>query len=59
VNTDSVVFLINSGTIQVTNGGQAIDWAAITSKSNRLDNLAGGLITAVGEDAVRPAPTAS
>ena len=54
VNTDSVVFLTNSGTIQVTNGGQAIDWAAITSKSNRLDNLAGGLITAVGEDAVRP-----
>ena len=53
VNTDSVVFLTNSGTIQVTNGGQAIDWAAITSKSNTLNNLAGGIITAVGDDAVR------
>lgn len=53
VNTNSSVSLINSGTIQVTNGGQAIDWAAITSKSNSLTNQAGGVITAVGDDAVR------
>ena len=54
VNTDSAVSLINSGTIQVTAGGQAIDWAAITSKSNMLTNQGTGIITAVGEDAVRP-----
>jgi hypothetical protein len=54
VNTDSTVSLTNSGTIQVTAGGQAIDWAAITTKSNILNNLVGGVITAVGDDAVRP-----
>ncbi len=53
VNTNSAVSLTNNGTIQVTNGGQAIDWAAITSKSNVLTNQATGIITAVGEDAVR------
>lgn len=54
VNTNSAVSLINSGIIEVVNGGQAIDWAAITSKSNTLTNLAGGVIRAVAEDAVRP-----
>jgi len=54
VNTNSSVLLTNSGTIRVTNGGQAIDWAAITSKSNVLNNQASGVISAVGEDAVRP-----
>jgi len=54
VNTNSSVSLTNSGTIRVTNGGQAIDWAAITSASNTLINQLGGVITAVGEDAVRP-----
>ena len=54
VNTNSSVLLTNSGTIRVTNGGQAIDWAAITSRNNVLNNLAGGMISAVGEDAVRP-----
>lgn len=55
VNTAaSSVWLTNSGTIEVTAGGQAIDWAAITTGSNRLDNLAGGVISAVGDDAVRP-----
>src|SRR5258708_2114790 len=54
VNTNSAVSLINSGTIRVTAGGQAIDWAAITSKTNTLTNLSTGIISAVGEDAVRP-----
>lgn len=54
VNTDSAVSLINSGTIRVTAGGQAIDWAAITTRSNSLNNQSGGVISAVGEDAVRP-----
>lgn len=54
VNTDSTVSLFNSGTIQVTAGGQAIDWAAITTKNNLLTNLGTGVISAVGEDAVRP-----
>ncbi len=54
VNTaGSSVLLTNSGTIQVTNGGQALDWAAITTGSNELRNLSGGLIHARGEDAVR------
>ena len=52
-HADEAVSLTNSGTIQVTNGGQAIDWAAIKSKSNTLMNTATGVITAVGEDAVR------
>jgi hypothetical protein len=54
VNTNSAVSLTNNATIQVTNGGQAIDWAAITSKTNSLVNSSTGVITAVGEDAVRP-----
>jgi hypothetical protein len=54
VNTNSSVNLTNSGTIRVTAGGQAIDWAAITSKTNTLTNQATGFITAVGEDAVQP-----
>jgi hypothetical protein len=54
VNTDSAVSLINSGMIQVSAGGQAIDWAAIATKSNQLTNQATGTITTVGEDAVRP-----
>ncbi len=44
----------NSGSVSVTNGGQAIDWAAISTAANRLTNQAGGLISTVGEDAVRP-----
>ncbi len=54
VNTNSAVSLTNSGTIRVTAGGQAIDWAAITSASSSLTNQSAGVITAVGEDAVRP-----
>lgn len=55
VNTAGTsVSLTNSGTIRVTSGGQAIDWAAITTGSNTLNNLFGGTISAVGEDAVRP-----
>ena len=54
MDANSAVSLTNGGTIQVINGGQAIDWAAITSKSNVLTNLSTGVITAVGEDAVRP-----
>ena len=55
VNKDEAVSLTNSGTIQQTNGGQqAIDWTAITSKSNTLTNLASGVITGFGDDAVRP-----
>jgi len=54
VNTNSAVSLTNSGTIRVTAGGQAIDWAAISSASNILTNLVGGVISTVGEDAVRP-----
>lgn len=54
VNTNSSVELTNRGTIRVTAGGQAIDWAAITSASNILNNEVGGVISTVGEDAVRP-----
>ncbi len=54
VNTNSAVSLTNSGAIRVTGGGQAIDWASITSASNVLTNEAGGVISTVGEDAVRP-----
>lgn len=53
-NAGSSVSLDNSGTIQVTNGGQAIDWASITTGSNSLTNQASGIISAVGEDAIRP-----
>ena len=55
INTSgSSVSLTNNGSISVTAGGQAIDWAAITSGANVLTNLAGATISAVGEDAVRP-----
>lgn len=48
------VSLTNSGTIAVSAGGQAIDWASISTGTNSLINLASGVISAVGEDAVRP-----
>jgi hypothetical protein len=55
VNTaNTSITLTNSGTIRVTGGGQAIDWAAISTGANTLNNLVTGVITAVGEDAVRP-----
>lgn len=38
----------------MTSGGQAIDWASITTGANTLTNQATGSITAVGEDAGRP-----
>lgn len=54
VNVDSAVTLTNSGTIQVTgSGGQAIDWANITSKGNSLTNNALATISAAADDAVR------
>ena len=62
VSTDAVrvnaantaISLTNSGTISVSAGGQAIDWAAITTAANSLTNQLGGVISTVGEDAVRP-----
>ncbi|WP_395739818.1 beta strand repeat-containing protein [Prosthecobacter sp.] len=56
VNKDSAISLTNSGTISVTagNGGQALDWAAITTKSNSVTNQATGIISDVGEDAIKP-----
>jgi autotransporter-associated beta strand protein len=54
VNADSAVSLTNSGTIAVSAGGQAIDWAAIVTKTNSLINQSAGIISAAGEDAVRP-----
>jgi len=51
---NTAISLTNSGTISVSAGGQAIDWAAITTASNTLTNQFGGSITTVGEDAVRP-----
>jgi hypothetical protein len=62
VSTDAVrvnaantaISLTNSGTISVSAGGQAIDWAAITTAANSLTNQLGGIISTVGEDAVRP-----
>jgi len=56
VNKDSAISLTNSGTISVTagNGGQALDWAAITSKSNSVTNQSTGIISDVGEDAIKP-----
>lgn len=49
-------FLVdNSGTISSTGTGQAIDWTDIAgSASNVVINRTGGLITATGNDAVRP-----
>ncbi|MDB6004274.1 MAG: choice-of-anchor protein, partial [Prosthecobacter sp.] len=56
VNKDSAISLTNSGTISVTagNGGQALDWAAITTKSNSVTNQSTGIISDVGEDAIKP-----
>ena len=55
INTaNTSISLTNSGSISVSAGGQAVDWAGITTASNSLNNLATGTISAVGEDAVRP-----
>lgn len=54
VNADSAISLTNSGTISVSAGGQALDWAAINTKTNSVINQATGVISTVGEDAVRP-----
>ena len=54
VGTNSAISLTNSGTIQVTTGGQALDWANITSASNSLTNQSTGSITSVDSDAIRP-----
>lgn len=59
VNADNQVTLTNSGTIAVSAGGQAVDWAAITSKSNALTNNGTGVISAVGDDAIRPGQNGS
>ncbi len=56
-NANSSVSLTNAGTIQVTNGGQAIDWANINTATNTLMNT--GSITAFSEDAVRPGQNGS
>lgn len=53
-SANTAVTLTNSGTISVSAGGQAIDWAAITTAANSLTNQLGGIISTVGEDAVRP-----
>lgn len=55
VNTaNTAISLTNSGTISVSAGGQAIDWGNIATAANALTNTATGIISAVGEDAVRP-----
>lgn len=55
INTAATsVTLDNTGTISVSAGGQAIDWAAIVTGTNKLTNAATGIISTVGEDAVRP-----
>lgn len=53
-NANSAITINNSGTIAVSNGGQALDLAAITTAANVVNNFAGGVISAVGEDAIRP-----
>jgi hypothetical protein len=55
VNKDSAISLTNSGTISVTagSGGQALDWAAILTKSNSVNNLSSGFILDTGEDAIK------
>ncbi len=50
-NAATSISLNNAGTIQVINGGQAIDWNGIATGSNTITNS--GLIKATGEDAVR------
>lgn len=59
VNVDNQVTLTNSGTIAISAGGQAVDWANIATKSNALTNTSTGLISSVGEDAVRPGQNGS
>ena len=55
INTANTSFsLTNSGTISVSAGGQALDLAAILTAPNSVVNQSGGLISTVGEDAVRP-----
>lgn len=45
----------NAGTIKTTNGGQAIDFDAITTPGAtvRINNLAGGVIQSFGADGIR------
>jgi hypothetical protein len=53
VNTaNTSIALTNSGVITVSNGGQALDFANITTASNTVVNT--GTITANTEDSVRP-----
>ncbi len=53
VNTaNTSISLTNSGVITVSNGGQALDFANITTASNTVVNT--GTITANTEDSVRP-----
>ncbi len=47
------IVLNNYGTFDST-GGQAIDWGAILTGSNTLNNFSSGFLTATGSDAVRP-----
>lgn len=47
------VSLTNSGVISVVNGGQAIDWNAITTGTNSIVNNTGAEIRSKGSDAVR------
>jgi autotransporter-associated beta strand protein len=55
VNTANTgITLTNSGTISTGGDGQAVDWAAIATAANALTNTATGVISAVGDDAVRP-----
>ncbi len=56
---NSSIALTNSGSITVSAGGQALDFAAITTAANSINNQVGGLISAVGEDAVRPGTNGS
>ena len=49
----AAVSLVNDGTIS-SSGGQAIDWNAVTFAANALTNSATGIITASGDDALRP-----
>lgn len=55
INTaNTSIALTNSGTIRVSAGGRAIDWANIATAANTLTNQATGVISTVGDDAVRP-----
>ncbi len=56
--TNTAVTFTNSGSVLSLNpsgaGSQAVDWNAITTGANTLNNLAGGLLRANEADAVRP-----